>query len=199
MDLLGLRSHAVIAGLVVAAFATVGKAATIEERARLCAECHGQAGVPQKEMITPIIWGQTEGYLYLQLRDYKRGDRKDDVMTPLAEQFERDEMIALAEYFSKKPWPHNSQPPARETSAFKAAKASASVGCTGCHQEKYKGAGTQPRLAGQIMAYLAKTMIAFRNGSRANNPGMTTLMKAISEDEIAVLSEYLAGFELPPQ
>src|SRR5262249_4398240 len=147
----------------------------------------------------PIIWGQTEGYLYLQLRDYKRGDRRNDVMTPLAEQLERDDMIALAEYFSKKPWPHNSQPPASETSALKAAKANASARCTGCHQERYKGGGAQPRLAGQTKAYLAKTLIEIRNGTRANNPGMTTLMKTISEDEIAALAEYLAGLELPPQ
>ena len=41
----------------------------------MCGGCHGENGVPQ-EKTTPVIWGQHLGYLYLQLRDYKRGDRK---------------------------------------------------------------------------------------------------------------------------
>ena len=79
---------------------------TIEEKAQLCSACHGESGIPQ-EKTTPVIWGQHQGYPYLQLRDYKRGDRKNDQMTPIAEALERDEMMALAEYFAKKPWPES--------------------------------------------------------------------------------------------
>jgi cytochrome c553 len=67
------------------------------------------------------------------------------------------------------------------------------VGCTGCHQAGYLGEGTQPRLAGQSKEYLKKTMLDFRNKKRGNNPGMTDLMLAISEDDIAALADYLAG------
>jgi cytochrome c553 len=76
-------------------------AETIAEKAAICAGCHGENGVPQ-EKTTPVIWGQTEGYLFLQLRDYKRGDRKHEVMTPLAEMLGRTDMLALAEYFANK-------------------------------------------------------------------------------------------------
>ena len=41
--------------------------------------------------------------------------------------------------------------------------------------------------------YMAQTMIAFRTGERGNNPGMSDLMKAISEEDITALAEYLAG------
>ena len=54
----------------------------LEEKAQMCGGCHGENGVPQ-EKTTPVIWGQHLGYLYLQLRDYKRGDRHDDQMTPV--------------------------------------------------------------------------------------------------------------------
>jgi cytochrome c553 len=37
-------------------------------------------------------------------------------------------------------------------------------------------------------------MIDFRNGTRGNNPGMTDLMKVVSEEDIAAMAEYLAGF-----
>jgi cytochrome c553 len=39
-------------------------------------------------------------------------------------------------------------------------------------------------------------MTDFRTGARANNPGMTDLMKAISEPDIAALATYLAGLQL---
>src|SRR3977135_4578168 len=77
---------------------------TLEEKAAMCGGCHGEDGVPQ-EKTTPIIWGQYQGYLYLNLRDYKRGDRKDDQMTPVVDLLERDDLLALAKYFSDKQWP----------------------------------------------------------------------------------------------
>ena len=40
------------------------RADTLEEKAAMCAGCHGENGVPQ-EKTTPVIWGQYQGYLYL--------------------------------------------------------------------------------------------------------------------------------------
>src|SRR6185295_8179047 len=102
------------------------------EQLQLCAACHGENGVPQDKN-TPVIWGQTQGYLYLQLRDYKRGTRKDDVMSPLAEALERDEMMDLAEYFSQKPWPNLRQPQPPDDVVRRALTTNVAVGCTGCH------------------------------------------------------------------
>ena len=165
------------------------------EQVQLCAACHGENGVPQ-EKTTPIIWGQTLGYQYLQLRDYKNGDRKNEQMSPVVEMLERQDLLALAEYFSKKPWPRTAAAPATQQAAERAARANTAVGCTGCHQAQYQGEGTQPRLAGQNSEYMLKTMIEIRNGKRANNPGMTTLMKATSPDDITAMAEYLAGLEV---
>ena len=86
-------------------------AQTIEDKAQLCNACHGEDGIPQDKTI-PVIWGQHQGYTYLQLRDYKRGARKNDHMSPIAETLERDDMMALADYFAKKPWPDLSSRPA---------------------------------------------------------------------------------------
>jgi cytochrome c553 len=167
-------------------------AQAITEKAQLCTACHGDNGSPQQKT-TPVIWGQYQGYLYLQLRDYKSGSRKNDIMSPIAQSLERDDMMALAQYFSQQKWPDLRQPRAPAAVAERASRVNIAVGCTGCHQGQYQGEGTQPRLAGQIKDYLAQTMIDFRNGGRANNPGMTDLMKVISEDDIAAMAEYLAG------
>ena len=176
-------------------FAAAQDPARLREQVELCAACHGENGVPL-EKTTPIIWGQTLGYQYLQLRDYKNGDRKSDQMTPVVEMLEKSDLLALAEYFSKKPWPRTAAPAAPQDVAEKAARANTAVGCTGCHQGQYQGEGTQPRLAGQNEAYMAKTMLEIRAGERANNPGMTTLMKATSPDDIQALAQYLAGLEV---
>jgi cytochrome c553 len=168
------------------------RADTLEEKAAMCAGCHGENGVPQ-EKTTPVIWGQYQGYLYLQLRDYKRGDRKDDQMTPVVDLLERDDLVALAKYFSEKQWPRLGQPPAPPDVVARAQRANGSVGCTGCHQASYLGEGTQPRLAGQWREYMQQTMLDFRARKRGNNPGMSDLMLATSEDDIKAMAEYLAG------
>jgi cytochrome c553 len=167
-------------------------AQTIEDRAQLCAGCHGVSGVPQQKS-TPVIWGQHQGYAYLQLRDYKSGARKNDIMSALAQALERDEMLALALYFSQKRWPDLQQSPAPPAVTARALHANTALVCTGCHQASYLGEGTQPRIAGQTKDYLLQSMLEFRSRRRGNNPGMSDLMLAISEDDIAACAEFLAG------
>ena len=191
------RSWAIIAVLATTWLPAPARAQTIEEKAQLCAACHGENGIPQ-DKATPVIWGQYQGYLYLDLRDYKSGARKNDIMSPLAQTLERDDMMALALYFSQKRWPDLQQPSAPPDVAARAIRANASVGCTGCHQGQYQGEGTQPRLAGQSQEYLRQTMIDFRTRARGNNPGMTDLMLATSEDDIAALAQYMAGLQYLP-
>src|SRR5689334_19036413 len=127
-------------------------AETIEEKVALCAACHGEKGIPQDKNF-PVIAGQQQGYLYFQLRDYKSGARKDDIMSPVAQTLEREDMMALAEYFAKQPWPELGQPRASADIAARAQRTNVAVACTGCHQGEYQGEGTQPRLAGQTRDY----------------------------------------------
>ncbi|WP_245350387.1 c-type cytochrome [Bradyrhizobium sp. UFLA03-84] len=172
--------------------AAQASAETIEDKVAVCAGCHGADGKPVDKTI-PTIWGQQAGYLYIQLRDFKRGDRKSEIMQPIATQFERDDMLAIAEYFSQKPWPDLGQPRAPKDVAAKAVAASASVGCPACHLDRFQGDGTVPRLAGMGRDYLAKTIADFRSRARGNNPGMSDLMLATSPDDLAALVDYLAG------
>lgn len=164
----------------------------VQEKVQVCTGCHGADGKPIDKTI-PNIWGQQTGYLYIQLRDFKRGDRKSEVMQPIASAFERDDMLAIAEYFSKKPWPDLGQPRASKDVAKRAQTANGSVGCTGCHREQFQGDSTVPRLAGQSRDYLAQTMTDFRTRARGNNPGMSDLMIATPADDLTALADYLAG------
>jgi cytochrome c553 len=137
----------------------------IEDKTKICAACHGENGVPvQQSSPAPVIWGQQLGYLFIELREFKSGARKGDLMSPIAQGLERADLLPLAQYFAQKTWPNLQQPSAAGDVAAEAERANASVVCTRCHQEGFKGAGTQPRLDGQVRAYLEKTMLDFRTG-----------------------------------
>jgi cytochrome c553 len=168
---------------------------TIESKAKLCTTCHGENGVPQLKG-TPVIWGQNAGYLFFQLRDFQSGARKNDLMSPIAATLKREDLLPLAEYFSKLKWPNLQQPPAPQDVAAKAQAAISSIGCIGCHLDHFQGDGTTARLAGQHQDYLQKTMMDFRTRARGNNPGMSDLMNAASPDAITALAQYLAGLQI---
>lgn len=189
-----MRRWLLVAFAVLGALATAtgGKAQSIDEKAKICATCHGAAGIPIDPKI-PVIWGQQAGYLYIDLRDFKLGARKNELMSPLAAGLSRDDMLALAEYFSKRPWPHLTQPRASDEAIHRAEVGASSGQCTQCHLGGYLGAGTTPRLANQSRPYLLKTMQDFRSGARANNPWMTDLLKTYSDADIEALADYLAA------
>jgi cytochrome c553 len=181
--------------VVVAALLAGAPAAwadSIEDKAALCEGCHGLKGVPQYPT-APIIWGQNEGYLYLELRDFQKGARKDDRMTPIAQSLSKEDVQALAQYFSAKPWPKTGAPDASKADAAAAMTAIKSVVCTSCHLEEFQGNSSVPRLAGQEHEYLAKTMIDFRTRTRANNPGMSDLIHTVTPEQLSALATYLAG------
>jgi cytochrome c553 len=162
-------------------------------KAAVCSGCHGQAGVPADPSI-PILWGQNEGYIYLQLRDLKSGARKSAVMGPMASMLEKPDMLELAAYFSGKSWPNLGQPSAPADLAKQAEAINVSAGCKGCHGSEWLGEGTQPRLAGQGLVYLRESMAKFRDGERTNNPWMVALLKTYPDADIEALARYLAGY-----
>jgi cytochrome c553 len=184
------RAAAALAALFAGANCVA--ADTIEEKAAVCSACHGENGVPVDKSI-PVLFGQNEGYIYVELRDMKKGARKNDQMAPIVENMTRDDMLALAAYFAAKPWPNLQQPRASAEDAKHFDQMAIAGTCPACHQAGYVGAGTQPRLAGQSVDYLTKTMLDFRAGARTNNDWMKDLMKTFSEDDIRQMARVLAG------
>jgi len=172
--------------------AGIARADDIAQKAAICSACHGENGTPADASI-PAIWGQNEGYIYIELKDMKKGARANQQMAEIVKDMSREDMLALAAYFAAKPWPNLQQPRAAKADAAHFESMATSAGCTGCHQEGYKGAGTQPRLAGQSSAYLEKTMLDFRSGARANNSWMTDLLKTYSPDDVAQMARVLGG------
>ena len=168
------------------------RAQSIDEKVEVCAGCHGADGKPIDKTI-PVIWGQQAGYLYIQLRDFKRGDRKSDIMQPIAASMERDDMLAIAEYFSKKPWPDLGQPRAPKDVAERASSANALGGLHRLPSRSLSGrrhrasAGRpEPGLSDQDHRRLPHPRA--RQQSRH-----VRLDDRHPPDDLAALAEYLAG------
>ena len=136
-------SAAFVLAVAFVVCATPSSAKSIEEKTQVCAGCHGVDGKPADKTI-PTIWGQQAGYIYIELRDFKRGDRKSDIMQWIASSLERQDMLDIADYFSKKPWPDLGQPRASKDVSTRAVNANQSIGCTGCHLDHFQGDGTSP-------------------------------------------------------
>lgn len=169
------------------------QAQSTDGKAAICAGCHGQAGVPVDPSI-PVIWGQNEGYIYFQLRDFKAGARNSAIMGPMAAGLDKQAMLDLAAYFAAKPWPNLGIQSAPDAVARQAERINTSAGCKGCHGGEWRGDSTTPRVSGQGVAYLRQSMILFRSGERANNPWMTALLKTYSDDDVETMARYIAGY-----
>jgi len=170
----------------------------VAQKAQICFSCHGPNGASTNEKY-PVIAGQQQYYLYLQLKDFKAGRRQNAEMQPIAATLADEDLMPLAEYFSQQRWP--SLTFQLDPAKIAAGEASANSGeCSGCHLGGYNGTSSVPRLAGQQVAYLQKTMLEFRSKTRNNQPAMSALMAVFSEDDIAGLAQFMASLTVatPP-
>ena len=71
-----------------------------ESKSAICAACHGPSGVSANDL-WPNLAGQKEGYLAKQIRDFKSGARKDDLMSPIAQTLSEEDADHLAAYYSQ--------------------------------------------------------------------------------------------------
>jgi len=171
------------------------------QKAQYCAGCHGADGNSQLTDY-PILAGQTPRYLYLQLKDYKSGLRKSDMMTPAVAPLSKEDMLALAAYYaaqrSKGPRVAKGEasvpfkPDPDRVAAGK--KKAAETLCTMCHLGEFAGQNEVPRVAGQHPEYVARQLKDYRSRARTNEAGtMTAVARTLSDKDIEDLAQYLAS------
>ncbi len=97
-----LYKRALLFILGVLVLASPGWAADIEagkQRASTCFGCHGIEGISQNP-IYPSLAGQSVEYLTKQLNAFRSGERKDTVMTPMANSMSDADVENVAAYFA---------------------------------------------------------------------------------------------------
>jgi cytochrome c553 len=181
--------------LLLAGFAgmSAAKAQAIEQKVAVCRACH-LTGTLQSTSVIPNIWGQSEGYIYIQLRDFKSGARNapdDAAMRGFVATMSDADMLEIAKYASTQPWPKVGPISTDKELLKKGADAMAVLPCGGCHFNDWKGFSANPRIGDQSTAYLAATFRQFRSGSRANSPGMSDLLRTLDEGDIDAVAAYL--------
>ncbi|MBE7941088.1 MULTISPECIES: c-type cytochrome [Ramlibacter] len=191
----GRKARQALAGLFIAAASLAAHAQDLEAgkaKAQACVACHGADGNSVSPEF-PSLAGQTWRYLYIQLRDFKEGRRSNAVMSPMAANLSRDDMINIANWFASMPL--KSTDPVASEDKLKAGKAKTDETlCTMCHLGGFLGQNEIPRLAGQRPAYLVAQLKAFKARTRTNDAGnMTSVAQTLSEQDIDNVAAYLSS------
>lgn len=180
--------------LALAAVCANAQAQDIEagkKKAEACAACHGATGNSTVSAF-PTLAGQNARYIYLQLKDYKEGRRKNPMMSAVAQGLEKKDMQDLAAYFAAQK---------QSRTGFKAEQARIEAGakkaeeslCAMCHLGGMKGQNEVPRLAGQHPEYIIAQLKAFKARERTNDAGnMTSLAQTLSEDDMVNLAHWIS-------
>lgn len=178
--------------LGVLAFTTpAGAGPDIEAKVQTCTACHGPGGNSAMPEV-PILAGQTSRYIYLQLRDFKEGRRSNELMSPMAKDLTKEEMLALGDYFAaQKRTGQNERGDAAKVDAGN--KVADAALCTMCHLGGFAGQNEVPRVSGQHYSYVKKQLMAFKYKQRTNDAGnMQAVVRTLPDEELEALASYIA-------
>src|SRR5205814_5114963 len=115
----------------VAAAANAADPKAGEQKAQVCAACHGPGGNSDNPA-NPALAQQPGQFISTALFMFREGNRKDPQMSPMAKDLSNAEMNDLAAYFSAQkaaPPRHKSKPEAEKAGPELARK----YNCTQCH------------------------------------------------------------------
>jgi len=169
-----------------AADVQVGKA-----KAEVCNSCHGPNGNSLNPEI-PALAGMPALAISNLLFFYREGNRKNPIMSAMAANLTNAEMKDIAAYYASQPrqTTHQTSPVNLAAGPALATK----YNCTQCHGPQLQGLQHIPRISGQQKEYLITQLKGFKAGTRADMDGnMTSAAANLNENDIVVLSDYLAG------
>ena len=187
-----IKRIAVTAALVLLPFYAFAQDAEAgRKKAQICAACHGMDGNSTNPLY-PILAKQTASYLYMQLRDYKRERRKDPLMSPMAANLSKKDMLDLAAYYTSQKF--NGQNTRGDNELLAQGKAASDAAlCTICHLGRFAGQNEIPRAAGQHYEYTLKQLRDFKERRRTNDAGnMTAVVRTMSDADLEAMAAYLA-------
>ncbi len=191
-SVLGLMGAALLSLSTMASAA--GNAENGAELAAGCFGCHGEDGhsvVPS----FPKLAGLQADYTAKQIFDFQGGKRTDETMVGMSYMVaSKQDALDIGAYFESQSPMKGEATGSKITQ--KGAKAYADLGCATCHGIGGEGKGNLfPRIGGQHLDYLAKTLQDFRSGERTSDRSgmMAPLAKKLTDDQIESLADYISG------
>jgi len=186
----------------VAAMAADGDAKAGKAKAEEagCIGCHGTDGIATANGLAidkhvPNLAGEPDLYIQFQLVFFRKGVRKNDLMSPMAAQLSDDDIRNLAAFYAS--LPPNKTPVAPDTAPDETKygeKAVQGLHCNNCHGEHLEGMENMGRLAGQREDYLYKALSDFKSGARVGTgpEGMSDVVYSLGDPEMKALAHYLS-------
>ncbi len=169
-----------------------------------CSSCHGTAGAAVSDAI-PSIGGQHKDFLITSMLEMKptvvdgkeqAPKRYSTLMQIFFKGYSEDEIKAMADWYSSKPWVPTNYPLNQDL--VNKGKTSANLEtCTSCHGtngNNIEDTGI-PRIGGQTPTYLYHALLEYKNNKR-NKDGRALEMdvvKEISDEELRALAEYFSS------
>jgi len=179
-----------------------GNSAAGQEKSALCQGCHGPDGNSLSPE-WPSLAGQHAGYIEKQITNFQDGERQDPTMSSMVIGLSKEDIADIAAYFSSQSLqPTEADPKATSDIAlgkkiYKGGNTYNGVpACAGCHGPNgvSNGPAVFPRISGQKIDYLVKTLNDFRAGNRANDPNeiMRNIATKLSDREIKAVAAYVS-------
>ena len=190
------------AWLLCAPWVMAGNPEAGQEKSALCQGCHGPDG-NSLGPDWPNLASQHAGYLQKQITNFQNGERQDPTMSSMVIGLSKEDVEDIATYFSAQSL-QATEPDPKATSDIALGKKIYKGGntyngvpaCAGCHGPNGVGNGPAvfPRISGQKIDYLVKTLNDFRTGNRANDPNeiMRNIATKLSAREIKAVAAYVS-------
>jgi len=193
---------ALLAALPLLILAQPSQARDAEEIiGNLCVACHtmdGNAVVPA----FPKLAGLHAQYLEKQLVDYANGERRHQTMQAFARDLSRNEMQALAQYFSRLQRHDGvvTKPELIDEGRriyHEGDRERGVPACAGCHKPDGSGTPRSVMIAGQNAPYVAQQLTLFKKELRTNDRGrlMRTVSGRLTQQEIEAVAQYVASMQ----
>jgi cytochrome c553 len=172
--------------------------------AQICIACHGLDGngtEPTNPEFPRLAAVQGE-YLLKQLKEFKNGKRKSDIMSGIVASLSEADMTNLAVHYSAQKHKPNT---VRNPELVEPGKKFYNEGspdngvpaCSGCHLQDASGTDKYPHLAAQHAAYTLQQLKRFASSERENDRGlvMQSLTLRMSEAEMKAVAEYIMSMK----
>lgn len=157
----------------------------------ICANCHGPNGNSVSAGV-PNLAGQQPAYLLEQMNRFADGRRRDPFMQGMIKAMSPAERQDVVSYLAAQPV-QPSPAAGRDPALVARGQAYYQRVCFRCHGPQAQGDAVIPRIAGQQVAYVTKTLKRYRDGTGERiEPAMAANTRLMNDGDIAAMAAFLA-------